>query len=272
MSKRQKVTNDISAKLMFESARTCCVCNDANKSVHIHHIDNDASNSNYTNLIVLCLECHNKAHTNGGFVRKWSIGELKRHKTEWIKRVKKRKNDADKFAAIQTIQNTVEVQIDEYDLNDVTYITPENKGVLKDYVERLLVIQNAQWELAKHKFEEPGGILIGILELIDFYEAILVKLSSFYPKGHFEGKHPKLFFSEQVGARALFHNSITHPFGWSGSIARDSALYDVAEDLKSMISKMVIQLLQNSPEIGVDNLEKWSKAWSNNSAKIGRSK
>jgi len=45
---------------------TCAVCNRSQASLHVHHIDGNASNNSFHNLIPLCGKCHRKAE-NGQF-------------------------------------------------------------------------------------------------------------------------------------------------------------------------------------------------------------
>ena len=66
---REKISDDLSAKVMFASDRTCCICRTEKLKVQIHHIDSEPSNNSFENLAVICLHCHSDAHTSGAFVR-----------------------------------------------------------------------------------------------------------------------------------------------------------------------------------------------------------
>jgi hypothetical protein len=67
--KRVPIPKVDAARVLFESDRTCCVCRASGKKVQIHHIDDDPSNNSFTNLAILCLECHGDTQTSGGFGR-----------------------------------------------------------------------------------------------------------------------------------------------------------------------------------------------------------
>lgn len=63
--KRVEIPLNVSAKVMFLSDRTCCVCRSGNKLIQIHHIDENPSNNSLNNLAVLCLDCHNETMIKG---------------------------------------------------------------------------------------------------------------------------------------------------------------------------------------------------------------
>lgn len=79
------------SKLLHESKRTCCVCREPNKSVVIHHINQWSESKNHSekNLVVLCLEHHNDAHTTKGLSLSLTKKQLKDHKSDWLDLVKR---------------------------------------------------------------------------------------------------------------------------------------------------------------------------------------
>lgn len=86
--KRIKIPDKTVMRILYKSAKTCAVCKNKLKSFHIHHIDEDPSNNSEENLILLCTECHDEAHTK----HKHSVNLDKRRlfycKTEWENEVK----------------------------------------------------------------------------------------------------------------------------------------------------------------------------------------
>lgn len=76
-------------KLLYQSKFTCCICRDPHKSVVIHHIHewNKSRNHNEENLIVLCLDHHNEAHTKRDLTLSLSGDFLKAAKQNWIETV-----------------------------------------------------------------------------------------------------------------------------------------------------------------------------------------
>lgn len=71
--------------LLIKSKRTCCVCRDPTKPIIIHHIEEWAVSKSHdeSNLIVLCLEHHDQAHTRKDLSQKLSKSELRTSKTAW---------------------------------------------------------------------------------------------------------------------------------------------------------------------------------------------
>lgn len=91
MSKRKKIPKGTDTDIMFESDRTCCVCQTPHMDVQIHHIDGNPSNNAYENLVVLCLQHHNEAEKKGGFGKGLSPELIKKYRDEWYEVVRKRK-------------------------------------------------------------------------------------------------------------------------------------------------------------------------------------
>lgn len=81
--KRMDIPKDIAAKALFLSDRTCCVCRIKGKPVQMHHIDENPSNNNISNLTVLCLDCHNETMIKGGFGRKLDAQQIVLYKNDW---------------------------------------------------------------------------------------------------------------------------------------------------------------------------------------------
>ena len=94
MKSRPGVPAPLSHSLFYKCARTCCVCRDPHKGVHIHHIDEDAANNVESNLVVLCVGCHDDAHTRRRLSRNLTIKELRTSKRRWEKEVVSRSTRA----------------------------------------------------------------------------------------------------------------------------------------------------------------------------------
>ena len=92
---RTPVPDDISAEVMFQHDRTCCVCRDPGLQVQIHHIDEDPTNHAIDNLAVLCLEHHEQTQTRGGFARKLRAADVIPYRDDWVRRVRDRRDKAD---------------------------------------------------------------------------------------------------------------------------------------------------------------------------------
>lgn len=76
--------------LLINSRRTCCICRDPSKPIIVHHIDEWAVSKSHeaSNLIVICLEHHDQAHTKKELSQKLSKKELRASKAAWENDVK----------------------------------------------------------------------------------------------------------------------------------------------------------------------------------------
>ena len=84
VNNRKKIPDKLQDSLLYKSANTCCVCRDIKKGCHIHHIDENASNSNQeNNLIVLCTGCHDEAHTKHQLSQNLTPSRLLSFKKAW---------------------------------------------------------------------------------------------------------------------------------------------------------------------------------------------
>jgi hypothetical protein len=261
LKSRIKINVDLRDQMLFESNRICCICTEQGKDVQIHHIDENSANNDYDNLVVICLDCHSKVHQKGGFGRNWTVGQLQQYKIEWIERVENRKREADKLASLQSvtgIQN-FQSQLDELNYKDI------NDPILSTYLEKILIIHTAQKTIAQMDFDT--GYVIDTAQacdkLVDFYESILVELSTFYPKGHFQNKHPRIFFSEQIAARNIFQAYAARPEenGFIPSMHRQFISYRFMRDVRMMVRDIAKSLVEMSGMLMPDEGSTWEKSW-----------
>ncbi len=83
MPNRIDIPPEIAAQVLFDSDRTCCICQEPGKAIQIHHIDEDSSNSfDLANLAVVCFEDHDKTMVRGGFGRKLA-SRYRWHRARW---------------------------------------------------------------------------------------------------------------------------------------------------------------------------------------------
>lgn len=87
---RVEIPIDISAKVLFDSDRTCCICREK-KAVQIHHIDEDPANNDPKNLAVLCFDCHHDTQIRGGFGRKLDAEQVRLYRDDWLNQVRRRR-------------------------------------------------------------------------------------------------------------------------------------------------------------------------------------
>lgn len=71
--------------LLWRNRRTCCVCREQNKSIIVHHIEEWSASRDHAieNLAVLCLDCHDLAHTKKSLSQNLTPKELKENKNRW---------------------------------------------------------------------------------------------------------------------------------------------------------------------------------------------
>jgi hypothetical protein len=92
---RIEVPEEVVARVMLMTDRTCCVCNIPARRGQIHHIDEDPSNGAEANLAFLCFECHDQTMIKGGFGRKLNAAQVIAFRDHWYERVHQRRAKAD---------------------------------------------------------------------------------------------------------------------------------------------------------------------------------
>lgn len=92
ISKEQRppIPEETVIKLLYKSKWTCCICRDRSKGVIIHHIKewNISKDHSEENLVVLCPNHHDLAHTKKDLTLNLSESKLKEIKKEWLKEVR----------------------------------------------------------------------------------------------------------------------------------------------------------------------------------------
>jgi len=109
-----------------------CGYDEIKSSLHVHHIDEDRTNNNTSNLIVLCANCHHGLHHN-----QWSIeGRAITNKKPRIK-YSGRRNTFEKMQTIITENNTLKNENEELkqkikcmELDKPIYPNYENKIIM----------------------------------------------------------------------------------------------------------------------------------------------
>jgi hypothetical protein len=93
--KRVEIPADVSAKVLFLSDRTCCVCRVKGKPLQLHHIDENPSNNSFSNLSVLCLDCHNSTMIKGGFGRQLNSDQVILFRDDWLRIVQNSRSNSE---------------------------------------------------------------------------------------------------------------------------------------------------------------------------------
>ncbi|MBE7896963.1 HNH endonuclease [Paenibacillus polymyxa] len=89
---RPPIPEDTVRKLLFESNYTCCLCKDSSKSIIIHHINPWESSRSHdiNNLVVLCLQHHDEAHTKHELSINLTPGRIRDAKKRWLESVQEK--------------------------------------------------------------------------------------------------------------------------------------------------------------------------------------
>jgi hypothetical protein len=265
---RLPIPDDVAAEILFLSDRTCCVCTIRGKQVQIHHIDENPANNLIDNLAVLCFECHNQTQIKGGFGRKLEEHQIVKYRGDWINRVKERKQKADELASIQTVTGSTETVnvTGSFELDYLDYKTHDSPDLLKDYLEKILVVHQAQLTIAKTKWDKGVTAFMnqGNYDMIDFYQEVLIELSTFYPKGHFNVS-PEKYFNELISSKFMWYRLVLEPegAGTGGTIISTMTGGYVADDIKKMIVDMVTSLLSSYALERQVDLKTWIDDWLN---------
>jgi hypothetical protein len=266
MTKKDRIPipESTAAEIEYLSDRTCCVCTIRGKPIQIHHIDENPANNLLDNLAVLCLECHNETMLNGGFGRKLKAIEIKKIKSEWIQRVQERRRRADDLASISSVTGQEE-HTESTDNDFLEYKTQNDSEILKQYLDKIIIVHEAQRTIAKTNWDTGVTAVMnqGSYDMIDFYQEVLIELATFYPKGHFDNKSPRAFFSEYVSSRFLWHRLVLEPDGQGtgGTIISTMTGGSVMDDLKLMVVEMVSALTTNFRLDNQIDFLRWRNNW-----------
>jgi len=265
------IPDEVATELLFLSDRTCCKCNVRGKAVQIHHIDENPANSVIENLAPLCFDCHNETMIKGGFSRQLNASQVTMYRNDWLERVKKRRDKADELASIQTVTGSIQtfqvVESTKGAIDELNYKTNTDPELLKDYLSKIILIHYAQIMIAKSKWDTGTTSVMnqGNSDLIDFYEGILVELSTFYPKGHFNNELPQNYFSEVISTRIQLNALILEPngIGTGGTMMSTIIGGVVIGELRTIISDIACALMDNFPFVEDFDFIKWKANWNN---------
>jgi len=94
--RRTPIPQSTAAEALFLADRTCCVCRENGKPVQLHHIDEDPSNNDLSNLAALCLDCHHQTQLTGGFARRLDSEQVLLYRDDWNRMVAGRRAPRDR--------------------------------------------------------------------------------------------------------------------------------------------------------------------------------
>jgi hypothetical protein len=265
---RIPIAKEIAANILYASDRTCCVCNERGKSVQIHHIDDDPSNNEEQNLAVLCFDCHEYTQIKGGFGRKLDAEQVIKYKSEWLQRVKNRRDKADEIASMNGVEKETTyilefndgISAEDDDYETKIEVWNQDKEHLEKYLFKIIDIKAVVYKHAEPDIKKGVTLLVvqGCNSITDFYEEVLYELSKFYPFRHF-GDDPKQYINEQIGNKANWLRAINEPdgLGKGGTIVSIILSYAMVHTIDEMIMEMV-RGLDHKYQL---DLNQWSEKW-----------
>jgi len=256
---RTPIPSNIAVEILFVSDNTCCVCRERGKTLQIHHIDDNPSNNAPKNLAVLCLECHNKTQIKGGFGRRLNASLVIKYRDDWLKRVKLRRDLADKAAVKRQVgKETLSEQVDTF--MELPIKHTKLKEPLLKYIDSLPYFNAALLRQAQPKWDTgvTATMVQANYDYIDTLTGILVALANYYSPKQFGNQTPQEYFSDVIASRFQWHRTILEPHGSGGTMLNVICGGSVLEDTERMIEDMVRALAEDNDEF---NWENWSKRW-----------
>jgi hypothetical protein len=87
---RPPIPDEILIRVLHEVKRTCCICRDPAKAIVVHHIVEWSKSHDHSedNLVVLCLDHHDAAHTRKALSLSLSANQVREHKSAWLGQVR----------------------------------------------------------------------------------------------------------------------------------------------------------------------------------------
>lgn len=145
--KRAPMPPDVSARVLFESDRTCCVCRQRGKPVQIHHINEDPSDNNLRNLAVLCFDCHRETQITGGFDRKLDSDQVTLYRNDWHKNIARSRTENEAVIEHTQVDGALELATSlaeayrengQFEILAMHYHSIGNEELRDKYIEQVL--------------------------------------------------------------------------------------------------------------------------------------
>ena len=251
---RTPIPDDISAEVMFQHDRTCCVCCEPGKAVQIHHIDENPTNHDLDNLAVLCLQHHEETQVRGGFGRKLRAPEIRRHREDWLRRVAMRRSDADKIILERTtaIPPTI---------NAGPWSSPSDEALATI----LNTLPDIYADIYKRAAPLLGSVLRndmlrGLVMIMDVFEQSWLRLAAWFPPRHFGGIRADEYFNKFRFDRYDYHLAMWEPEG-PGSGGREAAIYASMDTLEDLERDLVETVRKLGLKLESFDFDKWRDRW-----------
>ena len=184
---RPPIPEDVYIKLLYEAKRTCCVCRDPSKPIIIHHLEEWSKSRSHdeSNLVVLCLEHHDQAHTKKELSISLNKKQLVEFKSKWLEQSRTSDAEAilglvsrdfarwDYFNHARVYELFLEMDIDPTNfktfkkLNDANYV--DSLGILN-----IAAIQEMNSD-ESYMYRDGNGF-ITVFYMKEVFQAVLARL------------------------------------------------------------------------------------------------
>lgn len=256
---RIRIPDDVSAKVLYEHDRTCCVCSQPGLGIQIHHIDEDPSHNDPGNLAVLCLQHHEETQVRGGFGKKLKAVDVKLCRHEWLVRVAKRREEADKIVIGRLSQAPVT------DADEHAWRRPSIE-VLTTTIQTLPLIYEDIYKRADPYLQSirRHDMLHGISMVTDVFAESWLRLSVGLPPDHFGNMTAQEYITAFIADCNRKNLSMYEPEG-PGSGGREAAIYalgDTMSDVEDLIDNLVRKFGQMIDGFSYDDWKgRWKSVW-----------
>jgi hypothetical protein len=88
--RRPRIPTPLATRILYDCARTCCVCRTPRRPVQIHHLDGDSTNNHDSNLAAICSVCHGEAHTVRSLSQNLTPEKIRESRRLWEAEVRER--------------------------------------------------------------------------------------------------------------------------------------------------------------------------------------
>ena len=215
---RTPVSRDTAAQVLVASDSTCCKCEDRGQPIQIHHIDDDPANNDSSNLAVLCLRCHGETQIKGGFARHTSAAEIRLYRDNWVKRVKKRRRDADSLM----IERRTGSKAPKRRLGMPEVAPPPvqlSQSGIEMYIDSLPEIFSNACGQAQSNWHNGStlDIVRANYNLTEALRRMWLRLAAGFPDRHFEELSLEKYIQDYLDHRYRWHCALAEPHGYGRS-------------------------------------------------------
>jgi hypothetical protein len=245
----------VSAQVLFAHDRTCCVCNQPGLATQIHHIDDDPSNNDSENLAVLCLQHHEETQVRGGFGKKLKADDVRVYRADWLARVAKRREEADKLVIGRLSQGPA-AQLDEE-----MWRMPSLDALATTIQTLPLIYEDISNRAEPHLSSiRRNDMLHGASMIIDVFAESWIRLSAWLPPLHFGSMTSQEYITAFIADCNRKNMSLHEPDG-PGSGGREAAIYalgDTMADVENLIHSLVQKF---APLLDDFSFDEWKARW-----------